>query len=314
MTDDTGSGIGTRTGAAKQPVPRGAARGRVVVGTDGSSYAASAVARAGVEATSRGAGLTIVHAAWLSDNPLYPMRPLENAEQRRSDGRLVLDREAERAAARFPALSIETLLYDASPASTLTTLSHQATLLVIGARGRGGFTGMLLGSVGSTLAAHARCPLVVVRTEPDEGAREELVLGVGAKRSPAAARFAFETARRESLALLAIRGWWPNSHNGGMIAPRSEYLAEELDLFRLGALADAQAAIEPFQAEFPDVAVRLEVHEDNAVPALVNAARDRKLLVVGAHRDRGPLSAGAGYVVDGVLGHASAPVAIVPEY
>ena len=48
------------------------------------------------------------------------------------------------------------------PAETLVTSSPRARLLVVGSRGRGGFTGMLLGSVSQHVVAHARCPVVVM--------------------------------------------------------------------------------------------------------------------------------------------------------
>ncbi len=58
--------------------------------------------------------------------------------------------------------------------------------------------------------------------------------------------------------------------------------------------------------------VQLVAADGNTVPALVNAANGARLLVVGAHRHRGPLAVGAGYVVDGVLARSSVPVAVIP--
>jgi nucleotide-binding universal stress UspA family protein len=51
---------------------------------------------------------------------------------------------------------------EGSPVDVLVEASSSATLLLVGSRGRGGFAGMLIGSVSSALAAHARCPVVVV--------------------------------------------------------------------------------------------------------------------------------------------------------
>jgi nucleotide-binding universal stress UspA family protein len=50
----------------------------------------------------------------------------------------------------------------------------------------------------------------------------------------------------------------------------------------------------------------------NAVPMLIEAARGSRLLVIGAHRRRSPLSVGAGYVLQGLLSHSPTPVAVVP--
>jgi nucleotide-binding universal stress UspA family protein len=51
------------------------------------------------------------------------------------------------------------------PTEALLELSRTATLLVVGSRGRGGFKGMVLGSVSAACAAHALCPVVVVHGE-----------------------------------------------------------------------------------------------------------------------------------------------------
>ena len=70
--------------------------------------------------------------------------------------------------------------------------------------------------------------------------------------------------------------------------------------------------IAAIRAEFPDVPVSVDVVSGNAVPTLIDAARGARLLVVGAHRHHGPLSVGAGYVVQGLLAHSQTPVGVVP--
>jgi nucleotide-binding universal stress UspA family protein len=59
------------------------------------------------------------------------------------------------------------VLEDRRPARALVDRSRTADLLVIGSRGRGGFAGLVLGSVGQQCANHAECPLVLLRHDPD---------------------------------------------------------------------------------------------------------------------------------------------------
>ena len=136
-------------------------------------------------------------------------------------------------------------------------------------------------------------------------------LGVGPKPSQAAARFAFDAAAEYGASLTVVRAWWPTAVFSSFTAPGSMYV-DNVDLFRSSALSEADAATVALRAEYPDVEARVVAAEGNTVPALVEAARGTRLLVVGAHRHRGPLSAGPGYVVEGALAHSAPPVAVVP--
>ena len=81
--------------------------------------------------------------------------------QRRAEQLL---REAvERVRGDHPTVNVETAVIKGPPARVLVDMSADADLLVVGSRGRGGFSELLLGSVSQQCVHHARCPVTVVR-------------------------------------------------------------------------------------------------------------------------------------------------------
>lgn len=298
---------GTDGETAAQP-----AAAKVMVGVDGSDSAARAALWAVEEAERREATLTLVHALHLPTPTSAVLGPMGYAEQRRAEGRQLLDAQADTLRRGHPSLSIETELSDLDPAHTLAKLGASATLLVTGSRGRGGFAGMLLGSVSRKLAVHTPCPLVVVRGEPADGADNRIVLGLGRNHSPAAIRYAFEAARRQGATIEVARAYFPHmlyTGAAGLVTKvESHPEADQAEVTE-----EVMTAIEPWIAEFPGVPVKVTAVDDNAVPALIDAARTARLLVVATHRRRSPLPVGAGYVVDGVLAHSPTPVAVIPD-
>jgi nucleotide-binding universal stress UspA family protein len=142
-------------------------RRRIVVGVDGSDASARALAWAIDEAGRWGAQLDVVH-AWEVPFVVVPPpvalgydRDLDAAERAAQH---VLDTCVERA--RLPSGSpvrIERILVRERPTAALLEVAKGADLLVVGSRGHGGFTGLLLGSVSNQCLHHATCPVVVVR-------------------------------------------------------------------------------------------------------------------------------------------------------
>jgi nucleotide-binding universal stress UspA family protein len=140
--------------------------GRIVVGIDGSTSAANAL-RWGVEqAKLTGATIEAVY-AWdpgplvsLGMPPLVEWEPLREAAQARP-GELVRE-----AVGAKPGVRILKKTVMGNPAQVLVQRSANADLLVVGSRGLGGLTGMLLGSVGHHCAAHSHCPVVIVHAAP----------------------------------------------------------------------------------------------------------------------------------------------------
>lgn len=132
----------------------------VVVGIDGSPVSEAATALAFEEASLRGVELIAVY-AW-HDTGLMDFPGLDPAVMA-SDGELAL---AERLAGwheRYPDVTVRRVVVDDRPADQLIDQSRAAQLVVLGSHGRGGFTGMLLGSVSQEVVQSAHTPVLVVR-------------------------------------------------------------------------------------------------------------------------------------------------------
>jgi nucleotide-binding universal stress UspA family protein len=138
----------------------GTGGGRIVVGVDGSPESDLALQAAISEANRRGATLE-VRSYWS-----YPALPglvsFPNAEITEA-AQQVLDKALRRVAELDSSVSASGDCREGSAASGLVEDSRGAELLVVGARGIGGFRGLRLGSVGSYCAQHARCPVLVMR-------------------------------------------------------------------------------------------------------------------------------------------------------
>jgi len=136
------------------------AQAPVVVGIDGSPASESATAIAFDEASRRGVGLIAIH-SW-ADDDLYNWAGID------WDRQLEIGREAlsERLAGwseHYPDVIVDQRLVHGDPAEQLITASEGAQLTVVGSHGRGGFTGMLMGSVSSAVVHGARMPVIVAR-------------------------------------------------------------------------------------------------------------------------------------------------------
>ncbi|CAJ1508285.1 universal stress protein [[Mycobacterium] holstebronense] len=132
----------------------------VVVGIDGSPVSEAATALAFEEASLRGVELIAVY-AW-HDTGLLDFPGIDTAAMA-SEGELAL---AERLAGwreRYPDVTVRRVVVDDRPADQLVDQSQEAQLVVVGSHGRGGFTGMLLGSVSQAVVQSAHAPVVVVR-------------------------------------------------------------------------------------------------------------------------------------------------------
>ena len=141
-------------------------QGDVVVGVDGSEGSRDALRWAVDEAAARGARLSVVH-GWWTPYPippgglgLAPAEPEQFTQQSEKLMREMID-DAVAHAGRHPA-AIELLPVQEPAAPALLGRAKDADLLVVGSRGRGGFTGLLLGSTSQQCVHHSTSAVVVV--------------------------------------------------------------------------------------------------------------------------------------------------------
>lgn len=281
----------------------------MVVGVDGSESSLRAVDWAAEEAARHGVPLRIVHAyRWYRYEGTALAREFgKPSEHVTSEDILTV---ATRRARRHHAdLSVTTEAVPEEPEYVLLREARNASAVIMGTRGRGELTGLLLGSVSLTVATEAHCPVVVIRGDHDnraaDGRHGRIVVGV-ADAPTAAVRFAYEEARRRGAALDAVRAWRCPAHDTAdhpLLTGTPERLHEERAAKELeAALAGAPA----------DVRLRRHTVEGPARRALLAASHEADLLIVG-RRHPGQFGHRLGRIAHTLLHHSACPVAVVPD-
>ena len=289
----------------------GRARLPVVVGVDGSGSAYRAVEWAAAEAVRRGAELRLVRAfSWTTSE--RPIRDGGRVAQYRDEllkiARGQVARAARIAADVRPQVETTTQVAIGAPIEVLGSEARRAQLLVLGDRGLGGLAGLLLGSVAVGLAAHAACPVVIVRGDRAGTGNEESPVVVGiddSSISDAALAFAFDAAAARGVGLVVVHAWSPTAID--------DALAPVMDWDAATAEEDALLAerLAGWERKHPEVAVRRTVVRNGAVRSLVAASREAQLVVVGSRGRGNATGLLLGSVSHGVLHASHCPVAIV---
>lgn len=275
--------------------------GVVVVGIDGSAVADSALLFAAREARRRASRLIIAHGG------KHPS-PEDHTDEVRPFTDILADEAVAMVAAREPGLDCAFLLRDTEPASLLVELSKAADLVVLGTHRMGRLRGFVLGSVSQRVAAHAACPVVTVSgPAEDEGA--PIVLGVSA--SPggmAAMRFAGEAARLRNVPVRALRSI--TAEDWALSGPAYS-IPVTRDALRDAARAELDTVLREARAAYPDVEITGEVTDADPFTALLKAAADASLVVIGSRRSQASALPHLGPVAAWLLHQAQCPLAVV---
>lgn len=282
-------------------------RGSVLVGVDGSDEGYAAARWAADEARRLGTGLNIVH-AWLW--PLFkvdlgppPMAPGAGL-QAQAEG--ILANAAEEARDIAAQLPVETSLVTGAAAPQLVRHAANAQLLVVGNRGLGGFTGLLLGSVGVEVSEHAPCPVVVVRGSATPGG--PVVVGVDeTDASQAAVVTAFDEASRRGVNVVVMHAWSTplRSEGGGPVGYEEMAVAGR----RAGQDLLEKAASNASHMH-PDVIYHLQLVDRSAAAELVTASASAQLVVVGSRGVGAMRGLLLGSTAHALIHHSACPVLV----
>jgi nucleotide-binding universal stress UspA family protein len=287
----------------------------ILVGYDGSEGSRVALRWALEDGAERGLAVRLMHVVEFPWR--VPSESAANGDTVRAvlldEAESVLDKVAAEAAAVAPAGVEVTSTILAGPISgTLCEESSRASMVVLGRRGMGGFTGLPVGSVSVAVATHAGCPVVVVRDDVPPSPNLPIVVGV--EESPdarLAVGFAFEEAVARRAALVAVRAWTPPSSPW-----RSERWPQNLDIDEV-ELAERNLAsqmLHDWCERYPAVEVSVRTVSATPAHALEIASRDAQLLVVGCRGRGGFHGLLLGSVSLQVLHGARCPVAVVRDY
>jgi nucleotide-binding universal stress UspA family protein len=288
--------------------------GRIVVGVDGSEHGRRALLWAHYEAGLRGDELTAVLAWGLFD-------------QLHADGGASFDPDygPADAAAALDATIADTLGADAAaevrkevvcdlPARALLDAARDAELLAVGPRGRGELRELMLGSVSQACLHHARCPVAIVRASDKQaapkaaGADQRVVVGVdGSDDAAQALRWALVDARVRGAVAAVVHAWHP---------PYSlSFAAAAMDLpaFEDAATRLLDRVVDAVEPEFRDVPIERVLVSGSPTDALLGAAQDAEVVVVGGRGVGGFRGLLLGSVSQQLAHHAPCPVVVVPS-
>jgi len=284
--------------------------GPVVAALDGGPHSACTLDWAVAEAVRRRTHLvlvSVVQDAWQATAwAWYPVVGASTADREVAE---LLDERVRYVEDRHPRLDVRARTLHGQLVPCLREVSAEAQLLVVGARERDGLarTGVTAGHV----AAHARCPVVVVRDRPAGRAGDApVIVGVdGSSSSMAAAHAAAREAwlRGRRLVVVHARPTVRNPFARGSLAPLATESPDDPTHKVARAVADS------LRDEHEGLDVELVLVDDDPAAALVGLGRDAVLLVVGSRGLAGFRGMLLGSVSSAVVRDASGPVLVVHD-
>lgn len=192
-------------------------------------------------------------------------------------------------------------------AEILMSESEQAGLLVVGSRSRSALASVVLGSVSSAVAAHAHCPVMVVRSGRTGPTNERIVVGVdGSEESDRALAFGFEEAALRECHLEVVHCWQPAQADELAV-----WTAARTEKERQARRHWLRSEVAPYEQKYPTVHVTTAVLDGRAAPLLTVRSQTARLVVVGSRGHGGLVGLVLGSVSQALLHHAHCSVIVV---
>jgi nucleotide-binding universal stress UspA family protein len=280
----------------------------IIVGYDGSEQSDVALRWALDEGVRRSAPVAITHVLTPDEgrSGVHPGRGTGRSEQQ---ARSAIERIA-REAYDWGRLGIEVTgdVVDGPVAHALCELSRRASMVVVGARGLGGFSGLQIGSICLKAAAYAHCPVAVVRGDLHVPDHRPVAVGVDdSAQGRLAVSLAFEEAALRDVALVAVRGWGPrlpwHSVDRRLAPPIEARSTVERHL--------VNEVVASWRERYPDVEVTTRLECVTAAHALTVASRDAQLMVIGSRGSGGFADLALGSVSQQLLHHSLCSMIVV---
>lgn len=292
----------------------------IIVAYDGSPGSQAALEWAAQTARLQGKRLTLMYSVNLSTLPAVGVTQLEPSIEEAAKS--LVDEGSDRAGATLDTSQIVTKYWVGSAAGQIIEASRDAELVVVGSRGRGRILAGLLGSTSYAVAAHAHCPVVVVRgsaaAEPDDvstlrpGPDHPVV--VGTDDSDASARAvdaAVEVAERDGAALHIVSVARPRSMEAWAYAETAKAGTEKTHALREQAEQSLARAAARVASAHPEVTVTTEVLYGEPGQSLADLGATAGLIVVGSRGRGGFTGLLLGSVSHRVIHDAACPVMVV---
>lgn len=287
----------------------------IVVAVDGSEASSVAVKWAANAALKRKQPLKLVSAytmpqfmyadGMVPPQELYDELENETNEKIENARKIITDFSSE--------VEVSHEIHESSPIDMLLDYSETAEMIVMGSRGLGGLSGLVMGSVSAAVVSHAACPVVVVRKDNDVTEANKygpVVVGVdGSEVSRQALQVAFREADARGAVLRAIHGWneaQVHTTYVGLVDSQNEMertLKDRQDML--------QEELADLVKQYPEVRVEEVVERDRPINALRDAAVDAQLVITGSHGRGGFKGMLLGSTSRALLQYAPCPMMVV---